>query len=266
MLLKWIFKNKYKLMAIIIGLYLVADIVQHKGQARVLVPRTFISYKVDTSGPENEHGIINKGKAWIKAVNTKELLANVDVKTSGIECDVYFNPGKNIFEIHHDADKPTGFILNDLLDDYLKMKLQASIWLDFKNLDDSNCHAAVSALTVLRNQYGLREKILVESGRADLLPLFSDASFFTSYYIPLFNPYLISDDETKHWVDSISSVLTRSKVNALSGYYFQYPFLHNYFPVYPLLTWADNDRFSLVNWLFKRKVASAKEVFIILYP
>ena len=266
MLLKWIFKNKYKLMAFIIGLYLLADIIQHKGLTRGLLPKTFLPYKTDTSHPQNKNILINKNKEWIKAVDSKELLNKVDSTASGIECDVYFDLQKKIFDVHHDPDNSIGLNLDELLNEYNKKGLQASIWLDLKNLDDSNYKLAVITLTYLRNKYRLTNKLLVESSRADLLTAFSDNGFYTAYYTPMFNPYQLNDEETKRWVDSLSSVINKSKVNALSGYYFQYPFLYHYFPNYPVLIWSANDRFSLVNWLFKKKIAGSKEVFIVLYP
>ncbi|MEP7255026.1 MAG: hypothetical protein ABI666_04575 [Ferruginibacter sp.] len=253
-------------MAFIIGLYLVADVIQHKGLTRVLLPKTFPAYKTDTSYPQNKNILINKNKEWIKAVDSKELLSKLDSTTSGMECDVYFDLQKKIFDVHHDINKSIGLNLDDLLNAYNKKSLQASIWLDLKNLDDSNYNAAVATLTDLRNKYRLINKLLVESNRADLLTAFSDSGFYTSYYTPMFNPYQINDEETKHWVDSLSAVINRSGVNALSGYYFQYPFLHHYFPNYPVLIWSANDRLSLVNWLFKKKIAASKEVFIALYP
>lgn len=264
--LTWIRKNKYKLMGLIVFLYLLADIGWHRGLTRVLIPKTFPAYKTDSSIPPKKNLLINTNKEWVKAVDTKELMHKINQANNGIECDVYFNRQKNSFEVHHDPDRSTGFTLIDLLGDYKQRALRASIWLDLKNLNDSNYLAALGALIILRDQYALTNKLLVESGRADLLTPFSDSGFFTSYYTPLFNPYLISNDEIRHWVDTLSSVISHSKVNALSGYYFQYPFLHQYFPNYPILTWATVDRFSLVNGLFKRKVSSAKEVFIILYP
>jgi hypothetical protein len=238
----------------------------HKGLTRILLPETFPAYKTNTGHPQSKNILINTGKEWIKAVNTKELLDPVETLAAGIECDVYYNHEKNIFEVHHDPGKATGFELNELLEEYKKKQLQASIWLDLKNLNDSNYSSAANALANMRSKYQLANKVLVESGRADLLTIFSDSGFYTSYYIPLFNPYQINDEEMKHWVDSLSMVLSRAKVNAVSGYYFQYPFLHHYFPNYPVLTWAANDRLSLVNWLFKKKAASAKEIFIVLYP
>src|SRR5204863_424200 len=185
---------------------------------------------------------------------------------SGLECDIYFDADKKTFDVHHDPDSPTILNLDELLTGYQQAGLRASIWLDLKNLDDSNVQGAVELLTAMRNKYGLTNKLLVESNRADLLTVFSDSGFYTSYYTPMFNPYQVSDKEIKHWVDSLSSVISKSKVNALSGYYFQYPFLHQYFPNYPVLIWAANDRLSLMNWMFRRQVVECKQIFIALYP
>ncbi len=253
-------------MAFIIGLYIVVDVVGHKGLIRTLLPKEFPSYKIDNSFPKTNNTLINTGKEWVKAVNTKELMNAIDEECSGIECDVYFEKEKELFEVHHDIDNSNGLNLIELLDEYGKRGLTASIWLDFKNLDDSNYIQAITVLSGLRIKYKLTNKLLVESNRADLLTVFSDSGFFTSYYSPLFNPYLISNQEIKYCVDSVSAMIKRSRVNAISGYYFQYPFLHHYFPGYPILIWAANNRYSVVNRLFKKKMATTKEVFIVLYP
>jgi len=230
------------------------------------LPDEFPVYTISSGHPGNKNILINENKEWVKAVNTKELMNKIRPNCSGLECDIYFDMEKKTFDVHHDPDGSTGLDLDGLLNEYSKRKLGASIWLDLKNLDDSNFNAALAVLIDLRNKYGLTNKLLVESNRADLLTAFSDSGFFTSYYTPMFNPYQVSDKEIKHWVDSLSTVISKSKVSALSGYYFQYPFLRQYFPNYPVLIWAANDRLSLINWLFKRKVAGTKEIFIALYP
>ena len=144
--------------------------------------------------------------------------------------------------------------------------MQASIWLDIKNMDDFNAASVLHSVIELRNKYYLQNKILVESGRADLLTAFSDSSFFTSYYVPFFNPYKINEQQIQFWADSIAYVISKYKINALSGYYFQCSFLNHYFPQYPVLTWVDNSSFSLVNFLFRRKINADKSIFIALKP
>lgn len=265
-MLKLIAQNKYKLMAFIILLYVAVDVLQHKGQARVLFPKAFPSYNPAAGKPQSKSYLANPGKNWKKAINSVALVNALGNAVAGFECDVYFDTARNIFDVHHDPDNSTGLDLKILLEHYRQKKMTSGIWLDIKNLNESTAKPALSSLIELRREFDLRDKLLAESGRADLLTAFSDSGFYTSYYTPMFNPYQITDKEIKSWVDSIASVLKNSKVNALSGYYFQSSFLHNYFPDYPVLLWAANDRFSLVNWLFKRTISLRKEIFIALYP
>jgi hypothetical protein len=265
-MLKLIAQNKYKLMAFIMGLYLMGDVLQHKGQTRVLFPRNFTEVKKESLPPQSQSMLINKNKDWKKGVNTKERMNELNQDDTGFECDVYFDTATKSFAVHHDPDKNIGYRLNDLLELYRQRNLKASIWLDIKNLYDYNAALVLQALIELRNKYKLQNKILVESGRADLLTAFSDSNFFTSYYIPFFNPYKISETQSRIRADSIASVISKTKINALSGYYFQCSFLTHYFPQYPVLTWADDDRFSLVNFLFQKKVDADKAIFIVLKP
>ncbi|MBS1754195.1 MAG: hypothetical protein KF741_12095 [Ferruginibacter sp.] len=252
-------------MVFIIGLYLLVDVLQHKGQARVLFPLQYPVFKINAAEPGN-NTLINKDKLWVKAVNTVNRMNLVNKNSSGFECDVYFNMPQNEFEVHHDPGKATGTVLHDLLKHYQQQNLTASVWLDFKNLNNSNALAALNRLLQLRKEYNLKDKILVESSQANLLTAFADSGFFTSYYTPTFNPYKINEAEKKIWADSIASVIKYSKVDALSGYYFQYPYLHHYFPNYKILTWVDTDKYSLVSWLFKNKIAADKAIFISLNP
>ena len=265
-MLKWIAQNKYKLMAFIIGLYLVVDVLQHKGQTRVLFPKDFPEPGNQVLKPESNSMLINKDKSWKKAVNTRERMGQLNTDNAGFECDVYFDTATKSFDVHHDPEKSIGYSLGELLQLYQQKKMQASIWLDIKNLDDSNATSILHALIALCSNYKLQNKILVESGRADLLTVFSDSSFFTSYYVPFFNPYKINKAEMKVWSDSIARVISKSKVNALSGYYFQCSFLNHCFPQYPILTWIDNSSFSPVNYLFQRRIVADKSVFIVLKP
>jgi hypothetical protein len=265
-MLKCIAQNKYKVMAFIIGLYLVVDVLQHKGQVMVLFSKTFPEFKMIGLQPENKNTLINTNKNWKKGINTIEKMDELDPETPGLECDVYFDIANSIFDVHHDPGKSTGLILDSLLEKYKQKKLTASIWLDIKNLGDVNSASALQYLIQLRKKYNLQNKMLVESARADLLSVFSDSGFFSSYYVPFFNPYKINEKETGVWTDSISTVISKARIDALSGYYFQSSFLSHYFPQYPVLTWVDNSSFSVVNFLFQRKINFDRSIFIVLKP
>jgi hypothetical protein len=264
-MLKWIAQNKYKVMAFIVGLYLLVDVLQHKGLTRVLLPKKDPVFTKNVKWQET-HFIINKDKSWIKGVNSLETMNKINRNTGGIECDVYFDTLKKIFDVHHDTNNSTGLDLETLLMEYRRLDLQLSIWIDFKNLDNFTAVPALNKLSQLREKYGLQNKIIVESGQANLLNKYNEKEFYTSYYVPVFNPYLLDDRSLKSYTDSIAGAIRNSSANALSGYYFQYRFLAKNFPGYDILLWAPNDKFSLVNWLFKRKVATDKDAFIVLYP
>ena len=266
MILKWIKLNKYKLIVLGIIVYLLADFVFHKGLVRVMIPQGFPGYKIDSTLPKNKNGLIITGKEWTKAINSLELMGKLDKGIPGWECDIYFDREKHYFDVHHEEGNSTGLNLDKLFQASFIKGMHASVWLDFKNLEEANAMESLTELDRLKDKYGMKDRIMVESSRADLLKPFSDAGYFTSFYVPLFNPYLIGNDAQKTWVDSLSRVIDISVVSAMSGYYFQYPFLHRFFPNYPILTWSPNDRFSLVNWLFKRKQATENQLFIALYP
>ena len=264
-MLNRLLQNKYKLIAAFLAIYLLADLVLHKGLVRVMIQKKFPDHAIDSGASKDKHMLINTGKSWVKAVNTLARLEAIDQYCSGMECDVYFDTAKKIFDVHHDENKSTGLNLDTLLQVYRKRGLQASLWLDFKNLTDNNARESLLTLIQLRKRYGLNNKVLVESSQAYLLKDFGDSGFYTSFYTPLFNPYLATDDSIKRSVDSLSVVISKVSVDALSGYYFQYPFLYHYFPRYPILIWSPNDRFSLVNWWYKYKIEHTPEVFISLY-
>lgn len=265
-MLRKIAPNKYKLMVIIIALYLGVDVWMHKGQTRMLLPKIFGETSYAALKPQSKAILINTNKNWKKGINTPALINKLDEHTAGFECDVYFDTEQNVFSVHHDAGKPSGFTLDSLLKIYQHKKLSSSIWLDVKNLADSNATKALQVLAALRGRYDLQNKLLVESAQAGLLTSFSDSGFFTSCYVPFFNPYQADKKKGELMADSIASAIGQAKINALSGYYFQQPFLHHYFPQYPVLIWTDHTSVSLVNYLFRRKMTANKSVFILLNP
>ena len=253
-------------MAFIIGLYLLVDVLQHKGLTRVLLPKKNPVFTNNAKFQET-HFLINKDKNWVKGVNSLERMRDkLSKNKGGMECDVYFDTAKKIFDVHHDIDNSTGLDLETLLQEYQRLNLRASIWLDFKNLNDFTAVPALNKLMQLREKYRLQNKILVESGRANLLNKYNENEFYTSYYVPVFNPYLLDNRSLVFYTDSIYKEIRNSSVNALSGYYFQYSFLAKNFHGYDILLWAPDDRFSLVNWLFKKKIANDRDAYIVLYP
>ncbi|MFZ1783684.1 MAG: hypothetical protein WAU23_00645, partial [Ferruginibacter sp.] len=185
-MLHWIVNNKYKLMACIIGLYLLVDVLQHKGQTRVLFPKKYPANSAYAGKPLSKAVLDNSSKDWKKGINTKAGLQALPLTAAGFETDVYFDAEDNHFDVHHDQHHSTGLNLESLLEIYQKRKLTAAIWLDIKNLNNTVADSALHSLIQLRTKFNLHQKILVESQQASVLTAFSDSGFYTSCYVPMF--------------------------------------------------------------------------------
>ena len=82
----------------------------------------------------------------------------------------------------------------------------------------------------------------------------------------MFNPYLANNQQIAEAQLLIENQLKLGKISALSGYYFQHSFLNQAFPNYPILIWQVNDKCSLVNWMYNKKVLKDSSIFISLLP
>lgn len=199
-------------------------------------------------------------------MNSIQQFNALPVGIAGFEIDVYFDTAKNYLEVYHDSIGYSNLKIEVLLKLYQSKKLSTAIWLDFKNLTGANKQKSLKYISHLRQQYKLQNKLVVESSSPQLLQSFCDSGFYTSYYIPFFNPYLLTEKENIAMVDTITANLTTYPTTSLSGYYFQYPFLKKFFPNYPLLTWADDPKISLISKIFNQQLMKDDQVKIILYP
>ena len=259
-------KNKYTLLLSMLLLLLVLDVFLHKGMTRVLMPAGFSNTIQPQLLQPTSKALIITAKEWKKAVNSLAVMQGLPSDLAGFEMDVYFDTAKNSFQVYHDSAVFSSQSLEGLLEMYQQRKLTSSIWLDFKNLSNRNEKQSLLYLSDLREKFALQQKIIVESTEPQYLQSFNDKGFFTSYYTPYFNPYSISVNDLHVFVDSITATLKKYNVSALSGYYFQMPALKRYFPSYPLLSWADSDRFSFVSFLFHRKLQREPALNVLLFP
>jgi hypothetical protein len=258
--------NKYTVSVLILLCLLLADVILHKGMSRVIIPSSFTDKIIPVSLPLCDQPLLQKNKHWIKAVDNIELMQKLPENTAGIECDVYFDIPKNHFEVYHDSTAPSTLDLDSLLVVYYSKKLDANIWLDFKNLSGENSIPSLNEITRLKNKYNLTKQFIVESSSPQFLKTFCDSGYFTSYYVPFFNPYQATENEIIQFADSVRSNLTKYPASAVSGYYFQYPVLKKFFPNYPILTWIDNASISVVSYVFKRQLENDESIKVILYP
>jgi hypothetical protein len=258
--------NKYTVSVLILLCLLLADIILHKGMSRVIIPSSFSDKVTPANLPFCNQSLLQKNKHWIKAVDNIDIMKKLPVNTAGIECDVYFDKQKDHFQVYHDSSAPSTLNLDSLLETYASQKLTANLWLDFKNLSEENSSAALHEVGRLKNKYKLSNQIIVESGFPQFLKSFCDSGYYTSYYVPFFNPYVEKENEIVQFTNTVRNNLLKYPTSAVSGYYFQYPILKKFFPNYPILTWADNASISVVSFFFKRQLENDENIKVILYP
>lgn len=263
---KGFFTNKYTLSVFILLAILATDILLHKGMSRVILPESFTNQRAPQTGlPHCTASFIIKEKHWKKAVNNDMQLLAIDSNVSGIEMDVYFDTAQNDFFVYHDTSVISATSIEDIFSVIKERNLSPSVWLDFKNLEEYSKIKAVQYLRSLENKYGLHNRLMVESQNIAALQTFCDSGFFTSYYVPFFNPYSEKENVLVSRIDSISAALKKYPVSALSGYYFQVPFLKKFFPAFPILTWTEDSNISLVNKYFNYQLERDEQVKIILH-
>jgi hypothetical protein len=258
--------NKYTISCIIVLMVVTVDIVLHKGMSRVMLPASFTQQRGVLRPQRCPQPLLNINKQWIKGVNTIVQLAAIDSSTAGIEMDVYYDEVANRLFVYHDSAAISTVGIETLLEIWTQKNKMGCIWLDFKNLSVQNKYTSLQYIVALRDRYQLTQKIIVESSDPSSLDVFCSKGFFTSYYVPNFNPYTSSESEILRSIDDMASLLQQHQVSALSGYYFQYPFLKKYFPDYPILTWTESSSISMVANYFNSNLLNDPQVAVVLFP
>ena len=258
--------NKYTLSVFILLAILATDILLHKGMSRVILPENFTDKRSPQEAVKRCDQLLEiKGKRWMKAVNTPARARALDSSINGIEMDVYFDTAANTFFVYHDSTGISTTTTEDIFLILQESNIHFSVWLDFKNLNKKNQQASLEYLSSLKNRFRLDKKLLVESSDPSLLQLFCDSGYYTSYYVPFFNPYRENEEELIQHIDTLTALLDKYPVSALSGYYFQTPFLKKFFPAFPILTWTDDSRISVVSRVFNRRLEKDPQVQIVLH-
>jgi hypothetical protein len=257
--------NKYTVGVYILLAYFALDMFLHKGMLRVLLPAASVERRYPIHFTPCGQTLVNTGKKWVKAVNTVQAIEDLPRDTPGFEMDVYFDTVKNCLLLYHDSANYSTLNIEAVLKVYKEKNLSASIWLDFKNLFAHNEQQSLRYITALRKTYGLTGKLIIESSLPQCLQSFCDSGFFTSYYVPFFNPYRATKPAQVNFIDTVSANIRAYPTTALSGYYFQYPLLKEFFPGFPILTWAEKPGISFTAAIFNRKLLKDSTLQVILY-
>ncbi len=151
---------------------------------------------------------------------------------NSFEVDVRFGDNSTTtFQVGHDHGM-TGVDLDEFLSsiDYTKI---VHIWLDFKNLNESNYRQALERLEVLDKKFNIKSKLVVKSStKSNFFKQFKDFKWHTSYYLPTdIIVDLIARQNDKEMGDLSLEIAEQVKSQNLSGVSFDnrvYPFVKRY--------------------------------------
>jgi hypothetical protein len=160
------------------------------------------------------------------------------------------------FEIGH--DEPSGEPLKPYLD-FLGANPDRELWLDLKNLNESNCIQAETTLTGLLAQRDVdKDQLIIESRDWKALHHFTQEGYYTSCYLDIPHIDELSDAERLHRLDSIQQIAHSGAVSALSFPASYYAFLRNLDFSVDLLTW-EHRRWAWQLPFFSRSRAILKD-------
>jgi len=225
---------------------------------KVLFPISFPKAPTSAVTNSNENSVFSE-KIWLHRVNSIERANIMAEKYKGLEMDIYWDMDSARFYVTHISPAPELSLPLSKMIDGIKNIREQYLWFDFKNLNEENAEPALEYLLKLNIN---RANTIVESGNPHLLSGFSAAGFATSYYLPIFNPYIVSENEIIDYAKKIDTALKNSNVNYISSDYVSYRFIKKYFPDSEILLWHLED--NRLKPFVRKKLARDKNVKVIL--
>jgi len=218
-------------------------------------PFPMVEIQSDTSN-------IFSSKLWLHKVNSYDRLLEAVKEYKGMEIDIHYSEANNNFYIAHDPNPDIYIYLNEFLGSISNIK-DYYIWLDFKNLNKDNYEYGLNCLTAICKELQISpENIIVESRNALYLSEYTSSGFNTSYYLPIFDPYEVSDEKIKKYALEIDSTLMNSNVTFVSSDYKLYHFIKEYFPDIPMLLWQTHS--NLLAPYLRKKILNDPNVKVLL--
>lgn len=178
-------------------------------------------------------------KAWVHRTDSVEKLDTLFAKFGGFELDVVFHLDGGYFDVTHPPVPSIGLTLDKYFASQPAIATKY-FWLDFKNLSDDDADMALRTLSAIADRFKIKDHLIVESPRPDLLVRFSHAGFYTSFYLPEKGAR-----REEEWLKEITSKLAGGYVDAISTTEEQYRvFRKTHFFDYDVLLWNLEDAAS----------------------
>ncbi len=217
----------------------------------------FNPYKLEYAGYQS--------KVWAHRVNSIEKLNYTQKFYQGVELDLVFDSITKTFDVNH---PPANSIHLDL-DTYFSHieNKEIKLWLDFKNLSETNAETSSEILDKLTKKHSLKnENILVESTEMHNLLVFKSKGFRTSFYLP---PLVGLAEENKllPTIDSVKQLLLKYPTSGISCNVNAYEVVNEYFKNEQKYLWhmyKPYSRHQIKNYRDFRKYVSDPTVEAVL--
>ncbi|MEC3907639.1 DUF2181 domain-containing protein [Tamlana sp. 2201CG12-4] len=199
-------------------------------------------------------------KVWAHRVNSIEKYQEAQNVFSGVELDLVFSSSSNNFDVNHPPAKSIDLTLFD----FFKSKKNYNdfgVWLDFKNLNESNFRQSAKKLDSIVSVLNINfENIVVESTNPLFLDEFSKKGFKTSYYLPSNISRFKNDDLIIQY-----KIINSTSINFISSNVENYAFMKENFPNTKILTWIINNPPKIKSfYTLKYSISNFKRNFIVL--
>lgn len=160
-----------------------------------------------------------KDKLWLHRCNSIEKFMEQRADYPNIEIDLVFREDGH-FDVSHDIPVTFGLPLDSF---FAHPANNGKMWLDLKNLTDTNCCAVLAELERLVVRYGVaKERLIIESSNYQQLSHLTEEGYYTSYYFPHGNPSKLSDAECTDALIDLKLVAETGNFKAVSFPYWWY--------------------------------------------
>ena len=195
-------------------------------------------------------------KIWAHRVNDTAKLASALDHFEGVELDLVFLEDNGVLDVNHPPAPSNGLTFEVYLS-RIETGKYPYLWLDIKNLNSENSKVIFDRLQALfKNKSYPLHKVLVETRYPDALPVFTEAGYKTSYYLPS-NP-------SEH-IPKIDSILRFQPTIGISTTYKNYTTVAKIFPKKTKYIWILNHN-KLIEHRLVRSILKDTTVKVVLVP
>lgn len=201
-------------------------------------------------------------KIWAHGVNDTTDARNRAETFEGLELDVVYSNYQNELFIGHDLYDTIHEVTLDMWFAALPEVSKHYYWVDMKNLDVSNASTIATKIFAITQQYGIKDKLLVEHTSEDALKLVKDKGLHVILWVD--NLYWWADRDTAKWIKMTKDKIDFLHPEALSCEYRLFPLLPDEFPEQNIHFWHTPVEPTEENLIFRQKMIDNKSVKVVL--